>query len=79
MKEANCLERGTHPTLNEPDDLHRSVEPELIAGLNPAVRYVADSAQRHFGKKNRPTPTTYGVKMVMYNVCVVPTGMSIQT
>lgn len=34
MKEANCLERGMRPTLNEPDDLRRSTEPELIAGLN---------------------------------------------
>lgn len=34
MKEANCLERGMRPTLNEPDDLRRSAEPELIAGLN---------------------------------------------
>lgn len=34
MKEANCLERGMRPTLNEPDDLRGSAEPELIAGLN---------------------------------------------
>lgn len=33
MKEANCLERGIRPTLNEPDDLRCSAEPELIAGL----------------------------------------------
>lgn len=33
MKEANCLERGIRPTLNEPDDLRRSTEPKLIARL----------------------------------------------
>lgn len=50
MKEANCLERGMRPTLNEPDDLRRSAEPKLIAGLNSAVRCVSDSAMRRFGK-----------------------------
>lgn len=33
MKEANCLERGIRPTLNEPDDLRCSTEPKLIARL----------------------------------------------
>lgn len=33
MKKANCLERGTRPTLNETDDSSRSTEPELIAML----------------------------------------------
>lgn len=50
MKEANCLERGMRPTLNEPDDLRRSAEPKWIAGLNSAVRCVSDSAMRRFGK-----------------------------
>ena len=31
MKEANCLERGIHVTLNEPDDLRCGAEPKLIA------------------------------------------------
>ena len=33
MKEANCLERGIRPTLNEPDDLRCGTEPKLIARL----------------------------------------------
>lgn len=57
MKEANCLERGTRPTLNEPDDLRRSAEPELIAALNSAVRCVWDSALRRFGEIDLPPPT----------------------
>lgn len=46
MKEANCLERRIHTTLNESDDLCCGTEPKLIAQAD-STRFARDNTLYH--------------------------------
>lgn len=49
MKEANCLERRIHTTLNESDDLCCGTEPKLIAQAD-STRFARDNTLCHVWK-----------------------------